>query len=96
MAIHNSFRYLGIQVYLSGYWLHAIHDEADVFVQIDPQFLGALDDVLAIHILGETFIAHLPVHRARRNVVQAFGRPDQGHRPDKAGKLIHREKGVLQ
>ncbi len=48
----------GIQVYLSRYRLHALHDEADVFVQIDPQFLGALDDVLAIHVLGKAFIAH--------------------------------------
>ena len=59
MAIPNPFRYLGIQVYLSGYRLHAIHDEADVFVQIDPQFLGALDDIFAIHILGEVLIFHL-------------------------------------
>ena len=60
------------QADLFGDGLHALHDERDVFVQVYPQFVGALLDVVPADILGEGLVFHLLTHRLGRHFIQGF------------------------
>ena len=42
---------------------HGLDDEGDVLVQVHPEFLRPLEDVLAVYLPGEGFVLHSLAHR---------------------------------
>src|SRR5581483_9103731 len=66
-------------------------DVPDVVVELDPELLGALVDVLAMHAGGERRLLQLLPHRLRREPVE----PRRSHertRVHEAGELVAGEE----
>src|SRR5438132_906358 len=68
--------------------LEAFDHVRDVLIERDAKLQGALLELIAGDLPGEAFVAHLLVHRAGVDFVEAAIRADVGHRDDEAGHLV--------
>ncbi len=58
--------------------LQRFDDEADVFVQVDAELVGALNDVVAVDGAGEALVLHLLALGPHVHLVDALAGPDDG------------------
>src|SRR5438067_1005716 len=77
-------------------FLHGLNAEADVRIEIDAQFRGALDHILPVHALGEGLILHLPAHARDLDLGDGLAGFHQCARRQKAGQLIAGKQHLVQ
>src|SRR5207244_10389015 len=59
--------------------------EGDVFVQVDAQLLGAVGDIVAVDVAGESFVLHLFANSGDIYFVDALAGADESHGGDEPG-----------
>jgi 2-polyprenyl-3-methyl-5-hydroxy-6-metoxy-1,4-benzoquinol methylase len=67
---------------------HRINAKRNVLFQIDAQISSAIDNVVAVHAAGKSFVLHLLAHGLRFHLGQRLVRLDQRACRDEAGDFV--------